>query len=64
MPVTGDKRINEETYRPQVYILDRWVSLELLQDARSFNHLDTWQIFEEEFGSDFVIALKKYLKSE
>jgi hypothetical protein len=62
MNKTGDKRINMETYVPEVYIFDRWISMEWVRDVKSVYILDIYQILAKEFGEKWVEKAKECIQ--
>ncbi len=47
---TGDKRFNEDKFIQEIYVVDRWLDLESLEDMMAVNKNEAIKILEIEFG--------------
>jgi hypothetical protein len=61
MSKNGDRRIDEDTFTPQIYIAGVWCSLELLQDSKALNRVDLHEELRHVFGDRWDEA-KEYLE--
>ncbi len=47
---TGDKRFNDDKFIQEIYVVDRWLDLESLEDMMAVNKNEAIKILEIEFG--------------
>jgi hypothetical protein len=53
----GERRLNTTTWTPEMYVVDRWLSLEALLDCTVIHKQCLTDILREEFGDRWQEAM-------